>query len=148
MSELKPCPFCGSKATTRTGSDFTKSNYSVFCRNCFASTGVFLSDVEAISAWNTRTSDARIAELEAEVERLRAAPKVKPLEWDDGPNNSMASAETIFGAEYRAYLRRDGTWQLHLPPANLLGDFPSREAFKAAAQADYEAWILSAFVQP
>lgn len=72
MSELKPCPFCGSKATTRTGSDFTNSNYSVFCRNCFASTGVFLSDVEAISAWNTRTSDARIAELEAEVERLRA----------------------------------------------------------------------------
>jgi len=107
-----------------------------------------LGDMAETIETAVRASDARIAELEAEVERLKAGPKVRPLEWDDGPNNSMASAETIFGAEYRAYLRRDGTWQLHLPPANLLGDFPSREAFKAAAQADYEARILSAFVQP
>ena len=66
MSELKPCPFCGStKICTE------KSINLNFCDNCSAESN--------IEHWNTRPIEdaltARIAELEGELDRRIAMPK-------------------------------------------------------------------------
>lgn len=56
MSELKPCPFCGS---TRV-SGVTLSNKSLMfrefvdCEDCGASTTTHATKQEAVDAWNTR----------------------------------------------------------------------------------------------
>ena len=56
---LKPCPFCkpvDSDPTVRTGSDFTKANYSVYCRCCHVSTPIFANENMARERWNTRAT--------------------------------------------------------------------------------------------
>ena len=63
MSEMKPCPFCGStKICTE------KSINLNYCDNCSAESNV--------EQWNTRPIEdaltARIAELEAEIDQLTA----------------------------------------------------------------------------
>ena len=62
MSELKPCPFCGGEA------ELCYSEVDTFCRKC--------NVMQETELWNTRPiEDAlrlRIAELEAEIERLTA----------------------------------------------------------------------------
>ena len=78
---LKPCAQCGSKTAPRV----TPGSYHfyVWCENavvifnkgCGLRTGLYPTAEEAIAAWNTRASDPRIAELEAECERLRELVK-------------------------------------------------------------------------
>jgi len=51
--ELKPCPFCGIKKKVEVGQD---DMFYVECLKCGAKTDVYLFDVNAISAWNTRPS--------------------------------------------------------------------------------------------
>ena len=62
MSDLKPCPFCGGEA------ELCYSEVDTFCRKC--------NVMQETELWNTRPiEDAlrlRIAELEAEIERLTA----------------------------------------------------------------------------
>lgn len=84
MTELKPCPFCGSIATsevrvTQMGGDTDNVDFSVVCSLCgisktmrlkIAKTCVFL-DVEkamtkAIEAWNKRT-DSGVGELHEDI---------------------------------------------------------------------------------
>lgn len=65
-SALLPCPFCAGAPHPRTGSTFTKPNYSVFCRVCFSGTGVFATEFEARAAWNRRaaaTPKAAVVEI-------------------------------------------------------------------------------------
>lgn len=110
-----------------------------------------------------RASDARIAELEAEVERLRAAPKVKPLEWrevtsprEDGPPEPTGEveADTLIGCYSisidGAAVDEGGVgWKWSAwTPFDSLGHFGDLDEAKSAAQADYEARVLSALVQP
>lgn len=80
MSELKPCPFCGGEAITTTFIDPDDFEYmpievndcdaEVTCENERCINGWWLSPKD----WNTRPIEdaltARIAELEAENERL------------------------------------------------------------------------------
>jgi len=72
MSDLLPCPFCGSEAAIggAPGAMF------VNCVDCHASTNILVPEVgpetpeEAIAAWNTRTVQAQIdAAVLAERER-------------------------------------------------------------------------------
>ena len=70
MSELKPCPFCGSSNTTLDYYEIScpqELGTIVVCNDCGAS-------AKSIDDWNTRPIEdalnARIAELEAENERL------------------------------------------------------------------------------
>jgi len=63
--ELKPCPFCGGKASLRT--TVVSSLYMkafVICDKCRSSSGIFGDDqhdgtfiFKAIEAWNARVND-------------------------------------------------------------------------------------------
>ena len=66
MSKLKPCPFCGGQAVTKTFSD-ADIDFQVSCKNERCIKGWYLSPEE----WNTRAIEdklnIRIAQLEEEV---------------------------------------------------------------------------------
>ena len=63
MSDLKPCPFCGSEPTIRIfrGKDGWRDRYAVLCRydegGCGAESGLYHYESEAIKAWNRRVTD-------------------------------------------------------------------------------------------
>lgn len=61
--ELKPCPFCGGKAShvyDPEGTIDTEKRpwrYTIVCDRCCASTGLCWSDEMAIKLWNRRAND-------------------------------------------------------------------------------------------
>lgn len=68
MAELKPCPFCGSKAKhfvfCRSAYDATRLKHNVQClgKGCFANVGRDLTfsydtEEEAVKAWNRRAGE-------------------------------------------------------------------------------------------
>jgi len=91
---------------------------------------------------------AEIAKLTAERDAaLAGAVKVKPLVWECVSGSRLIFDAVGFNSTYRLWVQLDGSakWQ-----ARYAGDWidaPNPEAAKAAAQADYEARILSA-IQP
>ena len=74
MTELKPCPFCGGEAKLADNEfgepvfdnnlaqvDFMYSAPDAFwveCKDCFAMSGSYNTEEEAIEAWNRRAEDA------------------------------------------------------------------------------------------
>lgn len=122
--QLKPCPFCGGEAS------FKPRSFKASCDKCGAHVPVGATDsAEAIAAWNTR-----------------AAPKVKPLVWDE-------RYDGVSRAEYRPrhfYECHDigRGWVCHETihgTGHSIGEvWTTREEAKAAAQADYERRILEA----
>lgn len=80
MSEkLKPCPFCGKKASIQDCSYFGSTPmWSAMCDNpkCFAYTEAFKTKKEAVERWNNRPAEEalqkQIAELEKEKSELLA----------------------------------------------------------------------------
>lgn len=61
MTELKPCPFCGGKAELITVPGYFKSGLSssgwlVKCLNGCCNQAPYMSDHDAIRAWNGRTA--------------------------------------------------------------------------------------------
>lgn len=103
---------------------------------------------ERIKAWVTRNG---VTEWEAgslqfppdtEVEYIRAdlsRPKVKPLVWEDRKTTGIMLQYRI----HIGYGLCNGVVALTLS-GSTIGEFPSEEAAKSAAQADYERRILSA----
>lgn len=72
MSKLKPCPFCGGKALI--GQTFDAEWYAVCAKDhCCKIESYWRTEADAISAWNTRASDATIKAQAAEIARLRGA---------------------------------------------------------------------------
>ncbi len=72
MSELKPCPFCGSKSVDAEGWRNSEGITGPACDDCGASAGgVSHSSMENVAAWNTRTSEQleRVADEMAEALR-------------------------------------------------------------------------------
>lgn len=71
--ELKPCPFCGGEQLEICRTDYTPDNckaYAVTCRtrDCHGAIfalgyGLFDTEAEAITAWNTRSAEQGKAEL-------------------------------------------------------------------------------------
>ena len=79
MSELKPCPFCGAEVQDdERGEKYPRKSpmggWIIHCECCGASLSQFRKSGKGEISWNTRPiEDAlrlRIAELEAEIERL------------------------------------------------------------------------------
>lgn len=59
--KLKPCPFCGSKAELLiVPGRMTK--WVVRCTKCYANNGTFVSDHDAVEAWNMRAEPIRCGE--------------------------------------------------------------------------------------
>lgn len=55
MSELKPCPFCGSgRDDNRAISIMRAGLWYIYCNECKASQGDYKTREDAINAWNTR----------------------------------------------------------------------------------------------
>lgn len=60
MTELKPCPFCGSKKIRIWTCNETISDSAwCQCESCLVSTSEEDTDEEAIEAWNRRAIDER-----------------------------------------------------------------------------------------
>ena len=73
MSELKPCPFCGSIYVNDTSPPEMGEGCmnSWVCPDCAAVGPAALTEIDATNLWNTRTPDPRVVELEAENEDLK-----------------------------------------------------------------------------
>ena len=57
MEQLKPCPFCGSKARV----NIFGNEYQISCDNCccdvLPNTWLYFTEEEVIEAWNTRRGE-------------------------------------------------------------------------------------------
>ena len=94
--ELKPCPFCGSKNTTLDYFEIScpqELGTLVLCGDC--------GSYSTVDRWNTRPiEDAlnkRIAELEAEIERLTAHSNIE--RQDDKSPNDTQTQTIVYGKE-------------------------------------------------
>ena len=58
MSELKPCPFCGTHYVKLIKNDDVGGAF-VMCMGCHATTSIYgeLSVQQAVNAWNRRSQD-------------------------------------------------------------------------------------------
>ena len=111
QSELRPCAHCGGEASIghvafsrplthiewEDGTPVTEAFYG-HCKNCSASTrngfhGGQRNEAEAITAWNTRASDAEITRL---TEALRAAE-----EREKGLREALGATESAIAEYYR-----------------------------------------------
>lgn len=55
MTDLKPCPFCGGEASTNSSRfDSVSIVYNTSCMSCSSGTSEYLTEKEAIDAWNRR----------------------------------------------------------------------------------------------
>jgi Lar family restriction alleviation protein len=76
VTELKPCPFCGSNAelVDRVGPKFLLKGAFVQCRNKACATAQLITDTceEAIAIWNSRAPADRNTILEEVARRIRA----------------------------------------------------------------------------
>ena len=59
MEELKLCPFCGGKAELLIVPD-KQTKWIVRCRSCFTNNCTFVSDHDAVEAWNRRASNEQV----------------------------------------------------------------------------------------
>lgn len=61
-TKLKPCPFCGGRASANYDSDGVtdylghERKWSIVCNNCCATTGLCCSGDKAMELWNTRVN--------------------------------------------------------------------------------------------
>lgn len=141
--DLKPCPFCGGEA--RKWQDPSHSAaWFIGCddgdRDCFGSIHWAETEAEAIAAWNRRAAlPARWV-------------GVKPLVWEPSViGKPWHSAKAPWGWYYAQWDDETQAWfaslemgEVEAPIILSPSDVPTIDAAKAAAQADYEARILSA----
>lgn len=124
MSELKPCPFCGSNDIDPNGCASQLSEFGPLvtrpaCDNCGATTD---------ASWNTR-----------------AVPKVKALKWYEYTKSLHGSG--ILGEHYTIYIIFEGfaLWRDRDDQAREhMGVYDTPELAKAAAQSHYEKLVLEA----
>ena len=102
MTELKPCPFCGEKATIDYSVLPNRKHWFITCDCCGMMYQYTLSQRKYVKdGWNTRPiEDAlrlRIAELEAEIDQLTAHTDIERQD-DKSPNNTQTQT-IVYGKE-------------------------------------------------
>ncbi|MDX1473345.1 MAG: Lar family restriction alleviation protein [Reinekea sp.] len=75
--ELKPCPFCGGEA----GFEYDSGMVYIECDDCFATTGLFMSQDIAAKKWNTRAQPTIADYLKAN-EAMLTKTKAKMVSID------------------------------------------------------------------
>lgn len=91
--ELKACPLCQGKITLDDVSNFLgHTRWAGACENedC-ASNASYATQAEAITAWNTRATDAENQRLRAEVEALREALSIATF-WAETDRQSAKAS--------------------------------------------------------
>ena len=84
MSDLLPCPFCGSEAEILTAKSMRGEDlYGVMCNCCTARTDVFDSEDGAIDSWNSRYQFAINDEVWREGSEVMTDKKPCPFCGDD-----------------------------------------------------------------
>ena len=152
-ADLKPCPFCGGIAhiTKSYDPDGFGAFHHVQCSKCRAkgtefhaleTCPIFFEQVRA--AWNTRAKTKAADALEADL-----CAVVKPMEWKDGGNGRWAAWDGYFVIQFMKEpfqsIETGKPTRFCLMRVNADNRYFSRlEEAKAAAQADYEARIISA----
>ncbi|WP_272574601.1 Lar family restriction alleviation protein [Providencia sp. PROV247] len=56
ITEIKPCPFCGSQVDIGIHTNSIFGSYFVFCNNCDSTGPIQTTESSAVSAWNKRAS--------------------------------------------------------------------------------------------
>lgn len=141
VTELLPCPFCGSTEIDPTGWASTETAGPA-CEDCGASAGDIKGTVEHnVAAWNRRSlsSDS--------VSDGSKGVRVKPLTWKANGTTSLWTGELLFGAYYTAYDEGDG-WrsfrEQFFSGSSAEIAFGDKASVLSAAEADYRQRILSA----
>lgn len=92
--ELKPCPFCGEEAILAE----TNDEVLVECCNCYAHTGLYCSEQEAIDAWNSRVKPTFTPdELDAIRKALEAYSPKSRKQWELGVSIIEKCAKALKG---------------------------------------------------
>ena len=92
MSDIKPCPFCGSVAD----SDCSIGTASINCNNCDA----YLMDInepfcdDVLARWNNRPIEDSLKQKLKEAERVIAA--IREIDW----NTDHCDAKNMLADEY------------------------------------------------
>lgn len=68
-NKLKPCPFCGGEAILAENTN--SEELLVECCNCYAHTGLYCSEQEAIDAWNNRVQPTQPTFTPNELDAIR-----------------------------------------------------------------------------
>ena len=109
-SGLAPCPFCGGEAWLNgyeaKYSDLPPMSRAPQCRSCGASLGYLTTPAKATEAWNRRvtaaSAQARIAELDKEVERWISAYNAAHDQATENGGRANAARDRATAAEARA----------------------------------------------
>lgn len=101
LAALKPCPFCGGAKVlvSQTIDQMGPNWYATCCQNTCAFIGYFVTQAEAIAAWNTRTgqlapvpSVERIARVVADYQMSVGLPPDDAWEDADGIATAVIAA--------------------------------------------------------
>ena len=98
--ELRPCPFCGEMPKVNDWSLHGITEQRCFCDN--DKCPVYLSKTIAICDWNTRPIEdaltARIAELEAEIERFTAHSDIERQDDKCSGHGDISNFPPVMGS--------------------------------------------------
>ena len=150
MSELKPCPFCGSKRVDTLKGNWMESDkpfWKVWCKSCQLRTWCEPSRKAAIAVWNARTADdelaaakARIAELERALERIKHradayadAGELEPVAW------MRSTPETMWGRSLFSSTEQKGWAPLYTHPAQPRNEVQAEALEELAEEAEEAA---------
>lgn len=140
--ELKPCPFCGGKDVDEAGPSLGCSRWRIVCDDCGAegpphgteqSTEYHPS--EAISAWNTRASEARDVLREVLGAHIQADAYAQEIPEDEQDALYLRKQETWWRLTARAWMELEDIRPCAEMAKKRVGDSPEWQAELDKARA-------------
>lgn len=145
MTELLPCPFCNGPAQIMSGA---AGCHSVRCEGCSATSDDRSNREHAIAAWNRRAAPVQAPVAPVAVKPLEwrqcATRKIQDLHLSEWHQIAVLFSESILGTYGVVKEDNRDHFDVWLASSRVSGPHKSKEAAKAAAQADYETRIRSA----